>query len=115
MVGKKVIQLLILMVAAAVLFSSSTAAEAGRKVKTAPAQPWYQRDKTTMIEGHIEEVTSGAIRVDGKYYDFTGVPIRNQMGQTSSQSQLVRGREVKLFFQDGALNVIMVFESRLIQ
>lgn len=66
--------------------------------------------KVTMVEGHIENVTFQAIEVHGNYYYYTGVPIKDTHGHAAAPSQLVRGREVKLFFRGNVLREIMVFE-----
>ncbi|MDA8325193.1 MAG: hypothetical protein M0033_03135 [Nitrospiraceae bacterium] len=92
------------------LFLSSPAVFAARK--TAHTIRQGRPDGVTMVAGHIEDVTSQAIRVNGEYYDFTG--IENKMGQ-SFKSQLIRGRFVKLYFYHGALKNIMVFTRPIIQ
>ena len=100
----------------AAMFLRGRPAEARRKADAAREQKWEERsDGVRLVEGHIEDVTSNAIRVRGRYYDFTGVPILNERGQASSQSQLVRGREIKLFFKNRVLSRIMVFENMVIQ
>ncbi|MDA8388931.1 MAG: hypothetical protein M0Z58_09765 [Nitrospiraceae bacterium] len=71
--------------------------------------------RTTMVEGHIEDVTFQAIRVRGNYYYFTGVPIKDAEGRNAAPHQLIKGREVKLFFRGGVINEIMVFEHPALQ
>ena len=90
------------------------AAEAGRPAYANAGDQW---DRTTMVEGHIEDVnfSSQALRVNGRYYYFTGVPIVNESGQISSSNQLISGRMVKLYFRGNVLDKIIVFEHPVIQ
>ena len=91
------------------LISSPPVASARKAVR---GNQW---DRTTMVQGHIEDVNSSmqALRVKGRYYYFTGVPIINEMGQNSPPNQLIRGRVVTLFFQNNVMSKIMIFESAL--
>ncbi|MDA8172042.1 MAG: hypothetical protein M0Z48_09495 [Nitrospiraceae bacterium] len=89
-------------------FLSPSVFAANRAARSATIKqgPW---DGVTMVAGHIEDVTSRAIRVNGRYYDFTGVPGK------PSPNQFIRGRFVKLYFYHGVLKNIMVFARPIIQ
>ncbi len=93
-------------------FSVSPAAAAKRTAREATIRQGPP-DGTTMVEGHIEDVTSQAIRVRGKYYYFTGAAAGGA-GQRWS-NQLRRGSFVRLYFHDGALENIQVSNRRRVQ
>lgn len=92
---------------------SPLSVSAARKNTTIPKT--VAKDRTTMVEGHIADVTPQAIGVNGSYYYFTGVPIVNQSGQRSAPNQLITGREVKVFFRNGIVSEIMVYDRPVIQ
>ncbi len=103
------------LIALAAALSCGQAHAARREPDTAREHEWGRRSHVVMVAGHIEDVTAQGIEVKGNYYDFAGAPIVNAHGQAVSQAQLIRGREVKLFFRRGVLNGIMVFEHPMVQ
>ncbi|MDA8170028.1 MAG: hypothetical protein M0Z59_10100 [Nitrospiraceae bacterium] len=83
-----------------------------------PARTYqYQedRDRVTMVVGAIEDVTPQAVRVNGNYYMFAGVPIHDEQGRPIGTNHLIRGRGVKLFFRGPVLSGIIVYEHLGVQ
>ncbi len=103
------------LIALAAALSCGQASAARRKANTTYGQERDRSGRTVMVSGHIEDVTSQAIEVNGNYYDFAGAPIVNARGQAASPAQFIRGRVVKLFFHRNVLNGITVFEHPRIQ
>lgn len=67
-------------------------------------------EKVHVIDGVIERVTDDAISVHGKYYETAGVTVVDASGNTLRKTALQRDKRVKLFFHDGVLKSILIYE-----
>lgn len=72
----------------------------------------YEREIKT-VEGLIESVTDDSIKVRGRYYDFTGVPLEDASGKNVQKDQLKVGRKVEIFFQNNSIKTILVYPERM--
>lgn len=82
---------------------------------TAKSKSVRRWEKTSMVEGRIEDVTFQALEVRGNYYYFSGVPIMDERGEAAPPGALARGRMAKLYFRGGILKKIVVYTHLLIQ
>lgn len=69
-----------------------------------------------VVMGTIEQVTSSSIRVNGKYYDISNVPILSIRGMQVTKEELKQGREVEIRFDgDKITSVIIKYKRYMVQ
>jgi len=65
------------------------------------------------VEGIIQNVTNDSIEVRNKYYSIPGVPLLNPSGENLKKSSLQAGKRVEIFFQEGRITSILIYEDML--
>ncbi|OIP60650.1 MAG: hypothetical protein AUK38_02765 [Nitrospirae bacterium CG2_30_41_42] len=66
--------------------------------------------KVRVVEGLIQDITYDSIEVRGKYYNISGVPLKDASGRNLSKAYLKTGKKVEIFFQDGKITSILIHE-----
>ncbi len=74
----------------------------------------YGKDIKT-VEGLIESVTDDSIKVRGRYYDFTSVPLEDASGKILQKDQLKVGRKVEIFFQNNKMKTILIYPEHMVE
>ena len=77
-------------------------------VFTASFTTYCYAEKLRIVEGLIENVTDDSVRVRGRDYSISGVPVRNASNEDLSKSSLRSGKRVELFFKNDKLTTILV-------
>ena len=65
------------------------------------------------VEGIIQNVTNDSIEVRNKYYSISGIPLLNPSGKYLKNSSLQAGKRVEIFFQDGRITSILIYDDML--
>jgi hypothetical protein len=65
------------------------------------------------IEGIIQNVSNGSIEVRNKSYSISGVPLLNPSGKYLKNSSLQTGKRVEIFFLEGRITSILVYDDML--
>lgn len=66
--------------------------------------------KVTTVQGIIETVTDDSIEVRGKYYDVSKAELVDTSGHKLTKAYLKTGGKVEIFFEDGILTSVLVYE-----
>jgi hypothetical protein len=66
-----------------------------------------------VVEGLIEDTGKTLIRVRGRHYDLTAVPIHNPSGRSVSILDLRRGQRVEILFERNRIISVVVHEINL--
>ena len=64
--------------------------------------------KVRVVEGLIENVTYDSIEVRGKYYNISGVPLKDSSGRDLSKAYLKIGKKVEIFFQGDKITTVLI-------
>ncbi|RJQ22241.1 MAG: hypothetical protein C4560_02665 [Nitrospiraceae bacterium] len=67
--------------------------------------------KVSTVEGIIQRVTNDSIQVRGKYYGISGIPLINPSGEHLKKTSLTSGKKVEIFFQEGKITSILIYED----
>ncbi len=63
-----------------------------------------------IVEGLIQNITYDSIEVRGKYYNISGVPLKDASGRNLSKAYLKTGKKVEIFFKDDRITSILIYE-----
>lgn len=66
--------------------------------------------KVTTVLGIIESVTDDSIEVRGKYYDVSKAELVDTSGKKLPKAYLKTGEKIEIFFEDGILTSLLVYE-----
>lgn len=66
--------------------------------------------KVTTVLGIIEGVNDGSIEVRGRYYDVSKAELVGTAGNKLTKDFLKTGRKVRIFFEDGTLTSVVIYE-----
>lgn len=66
--------------------------------------------KVTTVLGIIESVTDDSIEVRGRYYDVSKANLTDSSGKKLPKAYLKTGGKVEIFFEDGILISVLVYE-----
>lgn len=72
-------------------------------------------DKVRVVEGLIENVTYDSIEVNGKYYIFTGIPLKDASEEGVSRDQLKIGRKVAIFLRGESITTIFIDDKNILE
>lgn len=67
------------------------------------------------VEGLIERVDYNYIRVRGRDYNISGVPLRNPSGEDLTSNQLKIDRKVDIFFEDDKITSVLIYDENMVQ
>lgn len=70
----------------------------------------YAAEKVRVVEGLIQHVTADSIEVRNKYYNISGVPLKDASGKTLPKSYLSQGKKVEIFIKDNKITTILIHE-----
>lgn len=68
-------------------------------------------DKVRMVRGLIENVTADSVEVRGKYYNISGVPLKDASGEEVTKDQLRIGRFITIYFHNNKINDIIIYDE----
>lgn len=63
------------------------------------------------VTGIVEEVSGNSISIQGKSHNLEGVPVVNPSGRRLAVSEIVRGKKVDLYFRNGQIASVVVYDS----
>lgn len=69
--------------------------------------------KVTTVSGLIESVNDYSIEVRGRYYDVSKAELVDTSGKKLPKSYLKTGKKVEIFFEDGLLTTVLIYEYML--
>ncbi len=70
-------------------------------------------EEVKVVEGLIEDVTDESIKVGGKYYNISGVPLKDASEKDTPKDRLKKGKMVKILFQDNKITTVILDESMI--
>jgi len=65
-------------------------------------------EKVRVIEGVLQDVIHGSIKVKGNYYDISGVPLLDASGKEAAKDLLKPGKKVEIFFKDDRITKVVI-------
>ncbi len=72
-------------------------------------------DKVRVVEGLIENVTLDSIEVRGKYYNISGIPLKDASEEDVSRDQLKVGRKVAIFLRGESITTIFIDDKNILE
>ena len=104
----------------AMIFAISAPAYAAHGVTTKKGERPYvstrlgiSNSQVRTIEGIIQNVTNDSIEVRNKYYSILGIPLVNPSGEYLKNSSLQAGKRVEIFFEEGNITSILIYDDML--
>jgi hypothetical protein len=82
------------------------------KPDTSKNQPFTNSPVRT-VEGIIQNVSIDSIQVRGQYYSIAGIKLINSSGENLNKSSLSAGEKVEIFFQEGKITSILIYDDML--
>jgi len=70
----------------------------------------YAAEKVRVVEGLIQHVTADSIEVRNKYYNISGVPLKDASGRNLTKAYLKPGKKVEIYFQGDKITTILIHE-----
>jgi hypothetical protein len=71
----------------------------------------FAEPQVRTVEGIVQDVTNDSIQVRGKYYSISGVLLIDPSGEHLKQSSLSSGKKVEIFFQNGNITSILIYDD----
>ena len=68
-----------------------------------------------IVEGLIEDTGKNLIKVRGRHYDVSAIPIMNPSGEAVRMTELERGQRVEIFFENKVIVSIVVHDANMVQ
>jgi len=68
-----------------------------------------------VVEGLIENVTDDSIEVRGKYYNISGVPLKDASDKDLSKDELKIGKKVAIFLRGESIKNILIYEENMVE
>lgn len=62
------------------------------------------------VTGIVEEVSGNTIYIQGKSHNLEGVPVIHPSGKGLAVSEIVRGKKVDLYFRNGQITSVVVYD-----
>ena len=73
----------------------------------------FNNSTVRTAEGIVQTVSNDSIQVRGQYYSISGVKLINPSGENLNKSSLSAGKKVEIFFQEGKITSILIYDDML--
>jgi hypothetical protein len=73
----------------------------------------FNNSPVRTVEGLIQSVSNDSIQVRGQYYSIAGIKLINPSGENLNKSSLSAGKKVEIFFQEGKITSILIYDDML--
>lgn len=70
----------------------------------------FSAEGVSVVEGLIQDVTADSIQVRERYYNISGVPLKDASDRTLTRASLISGKKVEIFFKDGRITSVLIHE-----
>lgn len=71
----------------------------------------FNNSPVRTVEGIVQNVSNDLIQVRGQYYSISGIKLINPSGENLNKSSLSAGKKVEIFFQDGKITSILIYDD----
>lgn len=73
----------------------------------------FTNSQVRTVEGIIQNVSIDSIQLRGQYYSISNIKLINPSGENLNKSSLSAGKKVEIFFQEGKITSIIIYDDML--